>query len=132
METGDPVEIARRPAPAGDVEADRGELARRVGAEHAEPEQADAHFGGRGLVVVVGPDRLVLLPVVHALLAQVDQRMQDDPFAHAVAQVGIDRADDRRFGQKGIAEEMVDAGAEREDRREIGQIRERARADGAS
>ena len=75
-------------APAGDVEADRLELARRVAAEFAEPHDPDAHLARRGLIVVLVPDALALLALVAAQLAQVQQRVQHDPFAHARREIG--------------------------------------------
>ena len=104
VEASDAVDGARRAAPARDVEADRRKLARRVGAEHAKAHDADANIGGRRLLDVLVPDLLILLPIVHALLAMMDQRVQHHPFAHPVAQIGIDHPHDRNIGKLGIVE----------------------------
>ena len=104
MEAGDAVMVARRAAPAGDVEADQCKLARGIGAEHAKAEDADANVGGRRLVDVLVPDLLILLPIVHALLTMMKKRVQHDPFAHPVAQIRIDHAHDRDIGKLGIVE----------------------------
>ncbi len=69
---------------------------------------------------------LALLALVAAELAQMQQRVQHDPFAHARGEVGVDDAHDRNLRQARVLEQMIDAGAEREDRLEIGQAGERA------
>ena len=74
-----------RRAPAGDLEAERLELRRGVLAQHAEAEHADLDVAGLGLLVVVRPDALALLALVAAQLAQMDERVHDDPLAHPVA-----------------------------------------------
>ena len=117
-----------RPRPAGDVEAHHGELARGVRAEFAKAHHADAHVLGGGLHVVVVPDLLVLLVIIHALLAMMQQHMQQHPFAHAHRQVGIDHARDRNVWQVGIGEDEIDAGAEREHGFQIRQVLQRAEA----
>ena len=48
----------------------------------------------------------------------------DDPLGHALGQVGADDPHDRHVGEAGLEDEMVDAGAEREDRREVRAARE--------
>ena len=80
-----------------------------------------------GCCVVVLPDPLALLAFVAAQLAQMDERMHDDPFAHAVGEIGIDDAHDRLIGKSGIGEEVIDARAERENRPKVGKVLERAR-----
>ena len=117
-EDGDAVDRLRRAAPARDVEAHDPELPRRVPPEHAEAHDPDPDLAGRRLMAVVEPEPLALLGVVAALLAQVSEAVQDDVLAHAVRQVGIDHAHDRHVGQRRVVHEVVDAGAEREDRRE--------------
>ena len=86
----------------------------------------------RRLALVLGPDLFLLLAVVAPELAVMQQDLQHHPFAHARGEVGIDDAHDRRVGQARIDEQMIDAGAEREDRFEVGQAGECAAADGAS
>ena len=53
--------------------------------------------------------------------------MHDNPLAHAVGEIGIDHAHDRPIRESGIGEEMIDAGAERENHSKIGKVFERAR-----
>ena len=55
-----------------------------------------------------------------------DERVHDDPFAHPVAEVRVDYPHDRRVGQGGVGEQMIDARAKREDRLKVRQVRERA------
>ena len=95
--------------------------------QDAEAEHADLDLGGLRLIVVVGPDALALLALVAAQLAQMRERVHDHPFAHPLGEIGIDHAHDWAIGQGGIGEEMIDAGAEREDRLEVGKVSERAR-----
>ncbi len=115
---GDAGQRLRARAPAGDLEAQRPELGRGVLAQHAQAEHADLDVGGLRLLVVVRPDALALLALVAAQLAQVNERVHDHPLAHPVGEIGIDHPHDRLVGQSGIGEEMIDAGAEREDRLE--------------
>ena len=89
-------------------------------------------LGGFRLVVVIRPDALALLALVAAQLAQMRERVHDDPFAHAVGEIGIDHAHDRLLGQRGVGEEMIDAGAEREDRLKVRKALRARPADGAS
>ena len=70
---------------------------------------------------------LALLAFVAAQLAQVDERMHDNPLAHAVGEIGIDHAHDRLIWKSGIGEEMIDAGPERENHSKVGKVFERAR-----
>ena len=71
-----------------------------------------------GLLVVVLPEPFALLAFVAPQLAQVGERMHDHPLAHAVGEIGIDHAHDRLIRESRIGEEMIHAGAEREDRPE--------------
>src|SRR5208337_4851579 len=116
-----------RSAPARNPESEPLQLPRRIHAEHAESEHADLHVGGLWLDVVVRPDPLTLLALVTPKLAQVDERMQNDPFTHPVAQVRIDRSHDRLLGQERIGKQKIDASAKRKDRLQIRQTGERAR-----
>ena len=72
------------------------------------------------------------LAFVAAQLAQMDERMHDHPFAHPVGEIGIDHAHDRLVGQGRIGKQMIDAGAEREDRLKVGKVWRARPADGAS
>ena len=56
----------------------------------------------------------------------VQQHLHDDPFAHPRGELGVDDAHDGNVGQMRIGQHVIDAGPEREDRPEVGQIRERA------
>ena len=115
-------------APAGDVEAERFELERRVEAEHAEAEHADLDVAPPRLIVVVRPDALALLALVAAELAQMRERVHDDPFAHPRrSDRDRRRARSGASGRAGSAKQMIDAGAEREDRLEVRKVCERAR-----
>ncbi len=115
------VDGLRRAAPAGDLETERLQLARRVEAQHAEAEQADAHLARRRLRLVLLPDPVALLAVVAAELAMMQQNLQRHPFAHPLRQIGIDDAHDGRVGQASVGEHVIDPGAEREDRLEVRQ-----------
>ena len=57
----EPVDVAWRAAPAGDVEADHAQLPRRVLPEHAEAHDADPHIARGGRCAVVVPDPFALL-----------------------------------------------------------------------
>ena len=122
MEAGDAAERLFARAPAGDLEAERAELRRGVCAEDAEAEHADLDLGRLRLIVVVRPQAFALLALVAAQLAQVRERVHDHPLAHPRGEIGIDHPHDRPVGQSGIGEQMIDAGAEREDRLEVGQV----------
>ena len=93
-----------RPAPAGDVEADALQFPRSVKTQHAKPEHADAHVARRRLHRVIRPELCRLLAVVTPELPVMQQRVQQDPFAHAIAQVRIDDANERDIGQLRIAQ----------------------------
>ena len=115
-----------RAAPARDVEAERLQFGRRVAPELADPEQADADVARRRLVLVLGPDLLLLLTIVAPELPMVQQDLQDHPFAHPRGEVGIDHAHDGRIGQARVLQHVIDAGAEREDRLQVRQINQLA------
>ena len=57
----------------------------------------------------------------------VQQHLHDDPFAHPRGEFGIDDAHDGNVGQTRIGQYVIDAGAEREDRPEVGETGKRAR-----
>jgi len=69
-----------------------------------QSKHADLKVAGFRLLVVVRPDLRALLTLVAAQLAQMDERMHDDPFAHAVGEIGIDHAHDRLIWESGIGE----------------------------
>ena len=84
------------------------------------PMIADAHVRRRRLAELV-PAPLRLEAVVDPLPAMMHEDLQRDPLGHALRQVGADHAHDRDVRQVVLEDEMVDPGAERKDRREIGQ-----------
>ena len=74
-----------------------------------------------------GRQRFALLVVVEAaLIAQVHEAVQHHVLAHAMGEIVLRHAHDRHVRQIGIAHQMIDAGAEREERLEIGQAGEAA------
>ena len=79
-----------------------------------------------GWVVVARPNARALLTLVSAQLSQMDERMHDDPFAHTGGEIGVDHACDRLIREGRIGEEMIHAGAERENHAKIGKVFERA------
>ena len=115
-----------RRAPARDIEAERLQLSRRVGAELAHAHDADAHILRGGLVGILLPQLLVLLAIIEPLLAMMQEHMQHHPFGHALREVGVDDARHRDRGQMRVDEHMIDARAEREDRLEVGEVRQGA------
>ena len=106
----------RGAAPARDVETHRLQLAGGILAEDAEPHHADPHILGGRLRVVVVPQFLGLLALVAGHLTVVAQDVEDAPFAHPGGKIRIDDAHDRHVRQARIAQQVVDAGPEREDR----------------
>lgn len=112
-------------APARHPEAEADEHRGRVAPEDAQPEHAHAHVGRRRLANFP-PAPLALGTEVGKLPPVMQQHLQRHPFGHALGEVRADHAHDRHGGQPGLEDEMVDAGAEREDRLEIGQGGEQA------
>ena len=62
------------------------------------------------------PQERALLGIVEPLAAMMKQHVQGDVFAHPHGEIGIDDPYDRDIWQRRIAEKVVDAGAERENR----------------
>ena len=110
----------RRAAKAGDAEAEPRQRRGGGRAEHAEPHHADRDRARHRLRVLV-PDALALLDVVKPLAAVMQQHVQHHVLGHANGEIGFDVAHDRHVGQIRIGENMLDAGAEREDRLQAGQ-----------
>ena len=68
VEAGDSPQLARRPAPAGDVKAEYAELEHGVAAKLAQAEHADATLAGVGLRSLA-PDPFALLRQIERVLA---------------------------------------------------------------
>ena len=68
-----------------------------------------------------------LEPEVAELLAVMEQHLEHHPFGHPPGQVVADDAGDRHVRQAVDEDDMLDAGAEREDRLEVGQGPQRRR-----
>ena len=115
----------RRAAKAGDAEAKPRQRHGRGRAEFAEPHDADRDRARHGLRVLV-PDALALLDAVKPLAAVMQQHVQHHVFGHAHDEIGFDVAHDRHIGQLRIDENMLDPGAEREDRLQARQAGEQA------
>ena len=73
------------------------------------------------------PALRLLILVEAALIAQVHEAVQHHVLAHAMGEIVLRHAHDRHIRQIGIAHQMIDAGAEREERFEIGQAGEASR-----
>ena len=69
---------------------------------------------------------LALLRVVEPLPPMMHQHMQHDVFGHPHGQVGMRDARQRHLRQGRIGQQMIDAGAEIDDRLEIGKPRQQA------
>ena len=102
----------------GNLKADALQNRCGIAAKFAEPHDADRDLTRRRLIVLE-PDAVALLRIVEPLPAMEHQRVQHDVFGHALRQVAIDDPHDRHIRKCRIADEMIDAGAEREDRFEI-------------
>ena len=89
-------------------------------AEIAEPHNADRYVAGRPLWRLV-PDLLRLLRAIEHALAVMVEHPPDDIFGHVLGQIVGNHLDDRHVGQAGIGEDVVDTGADREDRAQVGQ-----------
>ncbi len=121
------VDRLRPAAPAGDLEAHGAQLHGRVLAEDAHAEKADADVARLRLVPQVDPLLFALEAVVDAHPAKGHEAVHDDIFGHAGGEVGIDDAHHRHaLGQPLVLEQVIDAGAEREDGVEQRQVGEGA------
>jgi hypothetical protein len=83
-----------------------------------QSHDADGHLTGSRLIMVA-PKSLPLLRVVETLAAMNEQHVQHHIFDHAGREIGIDDAHDRNGWKRWIAEEVVDAGAQGEDRFQV-------------
>ena len=75
---------------------------------------------------MLAPDALALLHIVEPVAPVMQQHVQHDILGHAHGEIGIDDAHEGHVGQIGIGEEVIDAGAEREDCLDPGQPREQS------
>src|SRR4029079_12215005 len=100
-----------------DAEAEAHQQLGSVPSQHAETHDADPYVAGWRLVAIA-PIPLGLLPVINSLLAVMDQNLEGDPFRHALVQGGIDTPNDRNIRQATLIDDMVNTGAERENRDE--------------
>src|SRR5690349_13523337 len=75
VEAGDAGQLPLAAAPAGNVEAQHGELERGVAAELAQAQHADATLGGVGLRPLA-PDALALLLEIEWVLAMEAQHLE--------------------------------------------------------
>ena len=66
------------------------------------------------------PAAFALLRIVEPLAAVMHQHVQHDVFRHPHGEIGIDDPHDRHIGQLGIRDEVIDAGAERKNRLQMG------------
>ena len=105
----------RRAAPAGDVEAHHPSLRAASCPSTPSPMMPTRTSCAAGLEAVVEPELLrAAARRRRRCWRRCIEAMQHDVLAHAVRQVGVDDAHDRHVGQLRVADEMVDAGAERE------------------
>ncbi len=116
----------RPPAPAGDVEAEREELARRVAAELPQPEQPDGAIGGEVLPVPV-PAALVLLRAIGVMLAMPVEDVRQHGFRHRRHHAGVDQPRERHpLRQRGVGQQLLHAHPERLDEFHAAQVLQRA------
>src|SRR5439155_1104084 len=97
----DALDRFRPPAPAGDIEAEREELARRVAAELPQPEQPDGAIGGEELRVPV-PAALELLCAIGVVVAMPVQNVRQHRFRHRRHHAGIDQPGERDIQDRAI------------------------------
>ena len=128
MECPEARERLRRAAPADDREAEADQCVRRGPAEHAQPHDADRAVV-RGVLAVRPPDVVDGLRHVFGPAPVVAQHVQQHELGHAGGQQGIDDPGDRYAGRQlaRVAQQVVDAGAQRKDRLQIGIALEVAR-----
>ena len=99
----------RPAAVARDIEAERDELARRVGAELAQAEDADRAVGGE-VLLAPAPLALGLLRAVAVVMAVPVEHVRDHRFRHRRHHAGIDQARERHaLRQSRIGEQLLDA-----------------------
>ena len=126
MKKLDAVDHPAGPAPAGHAKADATQRVGRIASEHAEPHDADGNFARRRLDMLA-PQALALLRRIERQLAMVEEHVQHDVFGHARGEIRIDDAHQSDRRQLGIIDEMIDAGAERENHLETRELAEKSR-----
>src|SRR5262249_14983582 len=104
-----------------DVEPQSLELPGGILSELSDTENSDGACR-RVLLVQLQPDPFFLLRTIIEVLAMHPQNLKNDVFAHCVRHVRIDEADDRHPARAmGVAQDVVDPSAEREDKLEVRQ-----------
>src|SRR5437867_4518518 len=122
----DGLDRLRPPAPAGDVEAEREELARRVAAELPQPEQPDGAIGGEVLPVPV-PAALELLRAIGVMVAMPVEDVGEHRFRHRRHHAGIDQPRERHpLRQRRVGQQLLHAHPERLDEFHVAQVLQRA------
>ena len=127
VEAQGPGNVLRGAAPPGEIEAQQGEFRHRVPAQHAQPHHPDGAFVGLAhLARPVVPYMAALLRLEGRLVAVIAQHMQQHIFRHAGGEVRIDHPRHRHLGQGGVDEQMIGAGAHRQNDFQVGQLGELA------
>ncbi len=73
------------------------------------------------------PDFFALLRPVEPQAAMMQEHVQDHVLAHPRREIPVHHADERHRRQQRIADEVIDAGAQRENRLQMRELREKAR-----
>ena len=121
------IDLLRATAPAGEIEAEQPQLFSRIAPEHTEAHDADSDFMSRRLAAILMPDMILLLLAITLSETVMVQHLPDDIFGHAHGKIVGDDAHQRYIGNPVIAEDVIDACAQREDHLQIGQVLKRAR-----
>src|SRR5262249_51126851 len=114
------------PSEARDPKADPGEQLCGVASEHAEAENTDGDFARCSLCVLV-PEFFALLRLIEQQPAMMQQHVQRHVLGHARGEIPVDDTHNGYARQVRVADEMIDAGTERENYLEIWELREQAR-----
>ncbi len=116
-----PGNVFRPPRPTGNVETDDGKRSCDIAAKIAKPHDPDPALIG-GWIDGLAPFLRFLNIVDLRQSAVVAKHVQADIFTHALGQVVAGRADDRDMAwPPRIDENMIDAGADRDDTFQIGE-----------
>ena len=122
VEARDAFDLLPRPAPARHAKSQSLQDLRGVGAERAEPHDADRHRT-RGMLEFRRPSLCPLRLAQVRLLAVMHQHMQHDVLGHAVGEIGDRHPYQRHVGQRLVRHQRIDAGPEVEDHAQIGKLR---------
>ena len=114
-------------APAIDAEAGGQQHLRGGAAELAETHDADRNVVRRTLRRLA-PDLPLLLGAVEHALAVMVEHPPEHVFGHVLGEVVGDDAHDRHVRKRRVGEDVIDAGADREDRPQVGKPRQQVRA----